>query len=80
MSKARTSVNALVLYPVIVMAADGDVDALNAVLEHYNGYIAVLSTMQLYDEYGNLHIYVDEELKRRLETKLIMKILTFNAA
>ena len=32
---------------------------------------------ELYDEYGNPHLCVDEELRRRLETKLITKLLTF---
>ena len=47
---------------------------------HYEGYIAVLSTRKLYDEYGNLHYCVDETLRRRLETKLITKILKFKIA
>ena len=43
----------------------------------YAGYIARLSMRELYDEYGNPHLCVDEELRRRLETKLITKLLTF---
>ena len=58
-------------------AASGDVEAINRILKHYEGYIAVLSTRKLYDEYGNLHYCVDETLRRRLETKLITKILKF---
>ena len=58
-------------------AAGGDVEAVNAVLKHYAGYIARLSMRELYDEYGNPHLCVDEELRRRLETKLITKLLTF---
>ena len=61
----------------IEAAAGGDVEAINAVLEHYAGYIARLSMRELYDEYGNPHLCVDEELRRRLETKLITKLLTF---
>ncbi len=76
----KTTGNPLVSYPVIVLAASGDVDAINAVLKHYEGYIAALSTRQLLDESGNLHLCVDEALRRRLETKLITKILTFNVA
>jgi len=72
--------NQLLSYPLIVLAASGDVDAINTVLKHYEGYIAVLSTKQLYDESGNMHFCVDEVLRRRLETKLITKILTFNVA
>ncbi len=76
----KTTGNPLVSYPVIVLAASGDVDAINAVLKHYEGYIAALSTRQLYDEGGNSHLCIDEALRRRLETKLITKILTFNVA
>lgn len=74
----KTRSNHLLSYPLIVLAASGDVDAINTVLKHYTGYIAALSTRQLYDESGNSHLCVDEALRRRLETKLITKILTFN--
>ena len=67
----------LVPLTVIEAAAGGHVEAINAVLKHYAGYIARLSMRELYDEYGNPHLCVDEELRRRLETKLITKLLTF---
>lgn len=69
--------NRLLPLTVIEAAAGGDVEAINAVLKHYAGYIARLSMRELYDEYGNPHLCVDEELRRRLETKLITKLLTF---
>ena len=72
--------NYLLSYPVIVLASDGDVDAINAVLKHYEGYIAALSMRTFYDEGGSPHLCIDDALRRRLETKLITKILTFNAA
>jgi hypothetical protein len=78
-AKTATTSN-LIPYPVIVLAAGGDVDAINAVLKHYEGYIAVLSTIQHFDGSGNPYLCVDEGLKRRLETKLITSILSFNAA
>ena len=62
---------------MIVAASSGDVEAINIVLKHYEGYIAALATCRLYDKYGNSHYCVDENLRRRLETKLITKILTF---
>ena len=70
----------LLSYPTIVLASGGDMDAINAVLIHYEGYIAALSMRTFYDEGGNPHLCVDDVLRRRLETKLITKILTFNAA
>ena len=57
--------NRLLPLTVIEAAAGGDVEAINAVLKHYAGYIARLSMRELYDEYGNPHLCVDEELRRR---------------
>lgn len=67
-------------YSVIVSAVSGNVDAINMVLKHFEGFIAALSTRTMYDEQGSPHSYVDEELRRRLETKLIAKIPTFKVA
>lgn len=58
--------------------ASCDADAIDVVLKHYKRYIVALTKMTLYDENGKLHLCVDEEMKRRLETKLITKILCFN--
>ncbi|TEB17118.1 Helix-turn-helix domain protein [Pelotomaculum sp. FP] len=80
MMKTSPSYKNLLPFPVIAAAAGGNIDAINAVLKHYEGYIATLSTRQLYDENGNPHLCVDPELRRRLETKLIAKILTFKVA
>lgn len=67
----------LLPFSVIQKAASGDVEAINAVLYHYEGYISRLSLSQWYDCYGRSRLYVDEELRKRLITKLITKILTF---
>ena len=64
-------------FPVIVAATLGDIDAVNAVLKRYENYIIRLSTKKLYDESGDVYTVVDEEIRRRLETKLITKILQF---
>ena len=50
------------------------------VIKHYEGYIIKLSTRKLYDESGQVHYCIDETLRRRLETKLITKILAFEVA
>ena len=39
----------LLPYHIIAAAASGDVEAINEVLKHYEGYIAALSTRKLYD-------------------------------
>ena len=72
--------NSKLTYPVIAAAADGNVDAINTVLKEYEGYIAKLSTKKLYDENGNVYEIVDDELRRHLETKLILNVLKFKAA
>ena len=78
---AKTSkCSKLLPYHIIEAATSGDVEAINEVLKHYEGYIADLSTRKLYDECGNPHYCVDETLRRRLETKLITKILAFEVA
>ena len=71
--------NTLLPYSVILAATKGDAEAVNMVLRHYAGYIAKLSMLQYSDEIGSTRMYVDEELRRRLETKLIAAMLTFRA-
>lgn len=58
--------------PVILAAVNGDEDALAAVQK----YIRALATRPLKDEYGNTYLYVDEDMRLRLETKLIHSIVT----
>ena len=60
---------------VIIAAMDGDGQALGAVLTHYRRYIRSLATRVLKDEYGNEYLYVDEDMRMRLETKLICSIV-----
>lgn len=67
----------LLPYCIIELAASGDVEAIEIVLKHYEGYIASLSMRKFYDECNNVYYCVDETLRRRLETKLITKILDF---
>ena len=62
--------------PVILAAVNGDEDTLAAVVAHYQKYIRVLATRPLKDEYGNTYLYVDEDMRLRLETKLIHSIVT----
>ena len=69
---------ALLPFQVIEAASGGDVDAINRVLKHYESYIIVLATRRLYDDNGNYHLVVDHEMRRTLETKLIVKILQFD--
>jgi hypothetical protein len=70
----------LLPFSVIEDAANGNVDAINKVLKHYEGYIIALSTRQLYDVDGTPRLCIDNEMRRALETKLIVKILQFDTA
>ena len=57
--------------PVIQAAIEGDGEALASVLKHYQGYIRYLAMRSLKDEYGNEYLCVDEDMRLRLEAKLI---------
>ena len=72
--------NGLLPFPVIVSASFGDPLAMDIVLSHYEPYIARLSMRTVYDDYGNPHTRVDDDMRRRLETKLIEKVLDFKVA
>lgn len=77
MANRAKSKHDLLPFPIIAAAINGNVDAINAVVKHYAGYITALSTRQLFDENGMPVLFVDEEMRRRLETKLITRILSF---
>ena len=62
--------------PIILAAVSGDENALTAVVAHYQKYIRALATRPVKDEYGNEYLYVDEDRRLGLETKLIHSIVT----
>ena len=64
-------------YPVIVAATKGDPDAMKMVLQHFSGYIARLSMRKLYDERGNVYFGIDNDIRERLQAKLMMAVLNF---
>ena len=72
-----TAKHPMIPFPVIVRATDGDIEAVNQIVRHYSGFIASRSMRPMKDEYGNTHMVVDETLRRRMETRLIAKILSF---
>ena len=65
-------------FRTIEAAASGDVEAINKVLRHYEGYIIALSTRRMYDDDGNPHIVIDGERRRTLETNLIVRVMQFD--
>lgn len=70
---------ALVPYPIILAATKGDPEAMKLVVQHFSGYIARLSMRKLYDERGNAYYGVDEDIRERLQAKLMRTVLRFKA-
>ncbi|MFR8171577.1 MAG: helix-turn-helix domain-containing protein [Marvinbryantia sp.] len=64
-------------FSVIEKAIQGDADSINQVLFYFQPYINAQCKRKMKDEYGNTHYVTDEYMKRRMETKLITKILDF---
>jgi len=58
-------------------ATKGDPDAMKMVLQHFSGYIARLSMRKLYDERGNVYFGIDNDIRERLQAKLMMAVLNF---
>lgn len=65
---------------IIAAATTGDPIAMTEVLQHYQKYIISLSLRNSCDEHNATTVYLDEFLRRNLETKLIEKILTFDVS
>ena len=78
MTKSANMRVALLPYPVIAAAVGGNPDAIARVIRHYSSYIAALSMRTSYDKNGFPHSLVDEDMRRRLETKLIIAIPNFD--
>lgn len=64
-------------FTVIVLAVNGDVNAVNQVLKHFEPYVNKLSQKTLFDEFGNPYLHIEDEIKRSLETKLILAVTNF---
>jgi len=69
--------NGILPFSTVEAAANGDYGALCAIVKHYQSYITALSIVRLYDEYGTPYSFIDEELRRELEVRLITKALGF---
>lgn len=68
--------NHLIPISIIYEAMNGDEIAIHAVISHYRGYIRFLSRRFCRDALGFEHPYVDEDMQRRLESKLIYAVVT----
>ena len=68
----------LIPYDTICLAANGDAEAMQLVLEHYDGYIRFLATERMADGSGGVYTYFDEALYSRLQMKLIVTVMKFD--
>ena len=64
-------------FAVIVAATNGDEAAIQEILDFYDSYISKLSLRKLYDEYGNVYMVVDSELKGRIQAAVMDMIANF---
>lgn len=62
----------------IEAAVSGDSIAMSIILSKYQNYISRLAMKSVYEEEKGMVMYVDEYMRRQLETKLIEKILEFD--
>ena len=68
--------NSLISMSIIYHAMNGDELAISAVISYYRGYVRFLSRRSCRDALGFKHLYVDEDMQRRLESKLIYAVIT----
>ena len=62
-------------FEIIVRAMNEDKEAIDYILSHYQNYIIRLSTRCVRDERNNEYMYVDNDMRLRLESKLIYSII-----
>ena len=65
----------LVPYQTILAAKAGNGEAMGQILKHFAPYIATFSRRSFYDEYGNHYEFVDEDIRQRIEAKLMYQII-----
>lgn len=64
-------------YYLISSAVDGNENSIEKLLCFYDPYISKCCLRPLYDEYGNVYIVVDMELKGRIREALMKMISKF---
>ena len=64
-------------FETIQSAIEGDAEAINQRLSNFQPSIKSECKREYRDEFGRIHYVADEYMKRRMETKLITKILDF---
>lgn len=74
--KARKN-KKLLEFEIIEAAIQGDTEAINYIVYYFQPFINQKAKRKCEDEYGRTYYVTDEYMKRRMETKLITKILDF---
>ena len=62
-------------FSIIEKAINEDIEAIDYILAHYRNYIIRLSTRVAREENNNEYMYVDDDMRSRLESKLIYSII-----
>lgn len=62
-------------FSIIEKAINEVIEAIDYILAHYRNYIIRLSTRVARDENNNEYMYVDDDMRSRLESKLIYSII-----
>lgn len=62
-------------FSIIEKAINEDIEAIDYILAHYRNYIIRLSTRVARDENNNEYMYVDDDMRSSLESKLIYSII-----
>ena len=62
-------------FSIIEKAINEDIEAIDYILAHYRNYIIRLSARVARDENNNEYMYVDDDMRSRLESKLIYSII-----
>ena len=70
--------NRLLPFNIIQKATSGDEEALRTVLTNYDGYIRTLTTRMSIGVDGCKHYAVDEEIRGRLQGKLMKAVMQFD--
>ena len=65
-------------FSVLQAAVNGEAEAIQQVIEHYEGYIKTISTSVMIDEFGNDQYVTDTYLIEVLKLHLVTAILKFD--
>jgi len=64
-------------YSSIKAAINGDMEAINKIINHYQSYIIKISGIRYIDQYGRVQYYLDEIIYQQLRCKLVSQIFRF---